>query len=77
MRRGRGPLGCDVEEGDEAEARAGKARVRRTLLMIAVLSVGIIIGWQVNNWLAIDSCLDAGGAWEYRGSYCYGVGPAR
>ena len=27
MRRGRGALGCDVEEGGEAETRAGKAGV--------------------------------------------------
>ena len=27
MRRGRGALGCDVEEGGEAEARAGEAGV--------------------------------------------------
>jgi hypothetical protein len=39
MRRGRGALGCDVEEGGEAEARAGKAGMNDLLGAILICVV--------------------------------------
>ena len=49
--------------------------MKRALMIAAVLAVGIIVGWKAHAFLDIDSCLDAGGAWEYRGSYCHGISP--
>ena len=37
MRRGRGALGCDIEEGGEAEARAGETGVKLFFLLSSVL----------------------------------------
>jgi hypothetical protein len=58
-------------------ANVTKQGVRCYLIAAAALLIGIAAGWKASEWLAVDSCLDAGGAWEYQGSYCYGAKPAR
>ena len=40
--------------------------------LILALVLGIVIGWWARWFVATDSCLDAGGMWEKRGSYCFG-----
>jgi hypothetical protein len=51
MRRGRGALGCDVEESSEAETRAGKTGVTwETLAVIAVVVLMIDWGmWRIST----------------------------
>jgi hypothetical protein len=48
---------------------------RRTAisLFIVVGIVGLWLGWKAGWYMAVDACLDAGGAWEYHGAYCYGT----
>ncbi|MBX9815306.1 MAG: hypothetical protein K2X76_11445 [Sphingomonas sp.] len=45
--------------------------LRRFLAVTALLAIGglfgLFLGWK---FLARDACLDAGGAWNARGSYC-------
>lgn len=36
-------------------------------------AVGAWAGWSMRSFLVIGACLDAGGAWEYGGPYCYGA----
>ena len=44
------------------------------ILLAAVLSLsaGALAGWHARDFLAVDACLDAGGAWKGRG-YCAGA----
>jgi hypothetical protein len=48
---------------------------RRTalILILLVATTGSWLGWKAGWYMAIDACLDAGGAWEYQGAYCYGT----
>ena len=39
----------------------------------ALLIAGLVGGWALRGFMAVDSCLDAGGAWEERGGYCVGA----
>jgi len=51
----------------------------RKKILLAIMLAGVMgawAGWSVRAFLAVDACMDAGGAWEGRGSYCYGVRPA-
>jgi hypothetical protein len=43
------------------------------LVGLAALVLGCWLGWQAATFLAIDSCLDAGGMWKEQGAYCYGA----
>jgi hypothetical protein len=49
--------------------------MKRRLLVVALLAaaLGGVAGWEVRSFLAIDSCLDAGGRWEYQGDHCEGI----
>lgn len=49
MRRGRGALGCDVEEGCEAEARAGEAGVTRWDAIGLALVVVVPLGFAIDR----------------------------
>ena len=46
---------------------------RRAAAGAALLVLGLLGGWWLRGCLAVDSCLDAGGAWEDRGGYCVGA----
>lgn len=48
-------------------------RWRIVLLLVLMAGAGLAAGWWLRERLAIDSCLDAGGRWEYRDSYCVGA----
>ena len=50
----------------------------RRLLRLCLLIAAFLGGCQVQNWLAIDTCLDRGGHWaksagELPGGVCIGV----
>ena len=45
-------------------------------LVIVILLTAIIAGdagWWLRGQSDIDACLDAGGSWEKRGSFCVGA----
>lgn len=46
------------------------------LKLVALLLIGIAMGWGVHWFLVTDACYDAGGYWEPHGSFCYGARPA-
>jgi len=50
-------------------------RMRKRSILIGVVAAVFAAwaGWSFRSFVAIDDCLDAGGAWQERGSYCYGV----
>lgn len=41
--------------------------------VIVVGIIGLLTGWWARYYFDTDACLDAGGRWETRGSYCYGA----
>jgi hypothetical protein len=50
--------------------------VRRIVLFAALIATAfgsLSAGWWLRGHMAIDDCLDAGGRWEYAGSYCVGA----
>lgn len=42
------------------------------LLLVAVLATALLAPWLLEQ-LAIDRCLDAGGAFDYRNRHCRGI----
>ena len=46
---------------------------RRAVVGAALLILGLVGGWSLRGFMAVDSCLDAGGAWEEQGGYCVGA----
>jgi hypothetical protein len=51
----------------------GVVKNRQSLLVIMTLfvaAIGLSIGWWLRGLSDQDACLDAGGKWEDRGSYC-------
>lgn len=51
-------------------------KIRLTLSLLLAATLGAWGGCSAAQFMAIDSCLDAGGRWEERGSYCFGARPA-
>ena len=50
---------------------------RNAIIWIALVAVACLwLGWKAGWFMALDACKDAGGAWEFRGSYCYGTNAA-
>jgi len=47
--------------------------MKRKLIVAAVVVGAVWFGWWAKGFLDIDSCLDAGGRWEYNGGYCEGA----
>ncbi|HTM95050.1 MAG TPA: hypothetical protein VL100_04420 [Croceibacterium sp.] len=45
-------------------------RTVRYTLFVALLVGVFVAGWQVKSWLDVDTCLDSGGAWDYRTGDC-------
>lgn len=45
-------------------------RIWLALLLTATLCLGLWGGWQAREFIAIDRCLDAGGAWDYDAFHC-------
>lgn len=50
----------------------------RRLLRFCLLAAAFLGGCQVQNWLAIDTCLDRGGQWAqssgaFPGGACVGI----
>ena len=43
------------------------------LFLLVAFVAGTYFGWWVRGHSDIDACVDAGGRWEYRGSYCVGA----
>jgi hypothetical protein len=41
--------------------------------LVVGLLAGLAFGWWVRGQSDVDACLDAGGRWEGRGSYCVGA----
>ena len=55
----------------EAAVQAdGMRRVLFILLLVALACAIGFAGISIERQFAIDSCLDAGGAWDYVGSVC-------
>lgn len=50
---------------------------RFILTAICAALIGGWAGWSARAFLAVDACVDAGGVWEERGSYCYGARSAQ
>ncbi|NVD45127.1 hypothetical protein HUV48_08850 [Altererythrobacter sp. HHU K3-1] len=44
--------------------------MKRAVVPLSLFVLGCITGWQANDWLSIDDCLDAGGAWNYERELC-------
>ena len=44
--------------------------MRRGLIIFAAFIVGMFAGAWLDDWLDIDSCLDAGGEWNYGYGLC-------
>ncbi len=43
-----------------------------SICAVSLLLIGAVGGYQLNSFLTVDSCLDAGGAWDdQRGSCLY------
>jgi hypothetical protein len=40
------------------------------VLLIAVAIVSLTFGYWLRGFMAIDSCLDAGGRWNYERGFC-------
>lgn len=49
-----------------------KARLTLLLLLVGA-TFGFWAGCSAAQFMAVDSCLDAGGRLEARGSYCFGA----
>lgn len=50
----------------------------RSLIRLCILAAAFVGGCHAQNWVAIDTCLDAGGSWvkakgELPGGLCTGV----
>ena len=41
-----------------------------TALCLAALLAGALLGWEAYEFVAIDACLDRGGAWNHSHSNC-------
>lgn len=39
--------------------------MRRTLVFIAIFVAGVAFGIVISGWFDVDTCLDAGGRWNY------------
>jgi len=44
--------------------RITRSQSRSVLIGLCIFSLGLWIGWQANNFIAQDICLDRGGAWD-------------
>ncbi len=49
---------------------------RSAVVALVFALIGGWVGWSLSQFSAVDACLDAGGRWEDRGSYCFGARPA-
>ena len=45
----------------------------KKILLIAAVVAFVLGGWWLRGQLAIDSCLDNGGRWDYEASVCVSV----
>lgn len=45
-------------------------RSKRLLILLIVLALLLLVGWYLRRQLAIDSCLDLGGQWDYSTNEC-------
>jgi hypothetical protein len=54
--------------------RDGGGKRRRSayiaLALVAITGVGLYIAPRVRRFLAVDACLDRGGAWNYQNDTC-------
>lgn len=52
-----------------------EVRMKKRLVSVILLTAVIAgyAGWWLRGQSDIDACLDAGGRWEERGSYCVGA----
>lgn len=44
--------------------------MKRAITVLAVFVAGMFAGSWLDDWLDIDTCLDAGGAWDYQRENC-------
>lgn len=44
--------------------------MRKLLILLAFLLVLGTLAYLVRGWLAVDSCLDRGGSWDYEHRVC-------
>jgi hypothetical protein len=52
-----------------------KRNSRTVLFCLATFLVGAYVGFWFKGQIAVDACLDAGGAWQSAGQYCVGIAP--
>ncbi len=45
-------------------------RTIRILCILLAVALLIVIGVYAKRWMAIDACLDRGGAWDYQRNAC-------
>jgi hypothetical protein len=48
-------------------------KLRCIILGLLIFVIGLLLGWWLHDFLAVDSCLDAGGRWQKVGGYCEGL----
>jgi hypothetical protein len=44
--------------------------MKKTIGVIVAVAVVLVLAWWAKGQLAIDSCLDSGGRWNYEKSVC-------
>ncbi len=44
--------------------------MKRAAILAAVAGACAVLAWRAMAWLAVDDCLDAGGAWDYNRDIC-------
>jgi hypothetical protein len=55
-----------------SEKAAEAVSAKRTALLVTLISLAALfwVGPRVLRWLAIDTCLDSGGRWDYSQNQC-------
>jgi len=51
--------------------------MKRRLILVASIAgaLGLWAGWELQTFIAIDGCLDAGGRYDYQRGLCEGIIP--
>lgn len=58
----------------EPPKRAKKSRPMAGVIWGGLFLVGVLVGWFARDFMAVNACLDAGGAWTMPG-VCVGAPP--
>lgn len=49
--------------------------MKRRIILAALIAgaLGMWAGWELQSFVLIDGCLDAGGRWDYQRGLCEGI----